>query len=148
MNTRLPTAVIEALEKRINKTLRRMPPGASGVDALRRATLGSPARLEAVNYMFRWSADHKNEEVSDEEVIEELCGGVFMHTAFARLAKSQVKIVDAEWTPQINMMVILCDCGVRFRHRADRWHVRCPQCGRRDHLRELRNRIQPGDLDV
>lgn len=58
-----------------------------------------------------------------------------------------MKIIDAEWTPRCNLLVIRCGCGVRFRHRADRWRVQCPFCERRGHLRDLRDGIQPGDLN-
>ena len=56
-----------------------------------------------------------------------------------------MKIVDARWTPRVNMLVIVCDCGHEFEHRADRWRVRCP-CGRQGHLAVLRDNIKPEDI--
>ena len=53
-----------------------------------------------------------------------------------------VKIVDAIWTPQVNLMVIVCDYGEEFRHLANRWRVKCPGCGRTENLRETRRRIE------
>ena len=56
-----------------------------------------------------------------------------------------MKIVGARWTPRVNMLVIVCDCGREFEHRADRWRVRCT-CGCQGHLAELRDNIKPGDI--
>jgi len=50
-----------------------------------------------------------------------------------------MRIVDVRWTPAINMLVIACECGRRFEHRADRWMVRC-SCGRREQIEEMRDR--------
>lgn len=41
-----------------------------------------------------------------------------------------MKIIDARWTPRVNMLLIECLCGNRFEHRSDRWIVRCRRCGR------------------
>lgn len=49
-----------------------------------------------------------------------------------------MRIVNARWTPTVNVMVILCDCGKEFDHRADRWRVVCPECKRRANLGYLR----------
>jgi predicted RNA-binding Zn-ribbon protein involved in translation (DUF1610 family) len=49
-----------------------------------------------------------------------------------------MRLRDAEWTPEINLLLIDCDCGQRIKHRADRWKVRCPACGREDNLHRLR----------
>jgi predicted RNA-binding Zn-ribbon protein involved in translation (DUF1610 family) len=49
-------------------------------------------------------------------------------------------IVDASWTPEVNWLKIRCSCGQHFEHRADRWWVRCPECGRREHIEVLRLR--------
>jgi len=50
-----------------------------------------------------------------------------------------MKIIDSEWTPQVNFLKIHCDCtGVTWRHRADRWRVVCPQCDASAHLSKLR----------
>jgi acetone carboxylase gamma subunit len=51
-----------------------------------------------------------------------------------------MQIVDAYWTQIVNMLVIVCDCGYRFDHRADRWRLRCPRCGALDRLDKLRDR--------
>ena len=50
-----------------------------------------------------------------------------------------MRIVDARWTQAINMLVIACECGRRYEHRADRWVVRCP-CGRTARIEQLRDR--------
>ena len=48
------------------------------------------------------------------------------------------RIEDAEWTPLGNMLIIRCDCGDWYKHRADRWKLRCQRCGQMAHLQELR----------
>ena len=45
---------------------------------------------------------------------------------------------EARWTPEINMLEMLCNCGNVFEHRADRWRVACPKCGIRSNLKYLR----------
>ena len=39
-----------------------------------------------------------------------------------------MRLVGAAWSPTVNQMVIICQCGARFFHRADRWRVAC-RCG-------------------
>lgn len=60
-----------------------------------------------------------------------------------------MRIIDARWTPTINYLIIECECGLRFVHRADRWKVRCHHvgltgiikgCEATAHLGELRQR--------
>ena len=41
-----------------------------------------------------------------------------------------MQLLDAVWTPKINMVVIECDCGFMFQRRADMWKVVCPRCGK------------------
>ena len=49
------------------------------------------------------------------------------------------KIIDGKWTPMINMLIMTCgDCLSIFDHRADRWTVRCPDCGKQAGLGKLR----------
>lgn len=48
-----------------------------------------------------------------------------------------LKIVSAEWSPAVNLLWVVCDCGQLFRRRADRWRVRC-LCGAWEHLSTLR----------
>lgn len=48
-----------------------------------------------------------------------------------------MKILDASWTPQINILTIQCDCGLRLAHRADRWKIQC-DCGQVAYLDDLR----------
>ncbi len=47
-------------------------------------------------------------------------------------------IIDAYWTPYVNILVIQCRCGHLIRHRADRWKVKCPHCGNETNLQILR----------
>jgi len=51
-----------------------------------------------------------------------------------------MKIIDARWTPQINILLILCTCGNTFEHRADRWRCRCFNCHREERLDKIRDR--------
>ncbi len=51
-----------------------------------------------------------------------------------------MKIVACYWDVPTNMLRILCDCGEKFDHRADRWFAKCPSCKEVEHLSELRNR--------
>jgi len=57
-----------------------------------------------------------------------------------------MKIIDAIWTPQVNLYVVLCDCGKEFRHRTDRWSIQCPFCHKKDKTGILRDEIQPGQI--
>ena len=57
-----------------------------------------------------------------------------------------MEILDARWTPTVNMYKIRCGLGHEFEHRADRWRVECPVCGLRDHMHRLRSRYI-GDYD-
>jgi len=57
-----------------------------------------------------------------------------------------MKIINSEWTPQVNMLAIECDCGRQFSHRADRWKIECPICHRTDNLAFLRKNISIGDI--
>lgn len=47
-------------------------------------------------------------------------------------------IKDVRWTPVVNMLIIECDNHHTFEHRADRWQVRCPECGDHRNLGRLR----------
>ncbi len=49
-----------------------------------------------------------------------------------------MKIINAIWTPRVNMLSIECSCGKLFKHRADKWKPRCPECGSCGHLSQLR----------
>lgn len=40
-----------------------------------------------------------------------------------------MKILAVRWTPQVNILLIGCECGLKFDHRADRRYGRC-SCGR------------------
>lgn len=57
-----------------------------------------------------------------------------------------MEIVDAEWTPKVNMLVIECSCGKTFKHRADRWRPKCPECGATGHLTQLREALLAKEL--
>jgi acetone carboxylase gamma subunit len=59
-----------------------------------------------------------------------------------------MKIVDSEWTPQINWYIILCDCGKEFKSRTDRWKVTCPFCYKIGNTEKLRDEIQPGQMRI
>jgi len=49
------------------------------------------------------------------------------------------RIIDVRWTPQINMLKMRCGgCDAIFEHRADRWTVRCPSCGKQGGLAKIR----------
>ncbi len=48
-----------------------------------------------------------------------------------------MKIVGARWGPTVNILKIMCSCGQEFQHRADRWRVRCPECGQSVEPRQL-----------
>lgn len=51
-----------------------------------------------------------------------------------------MQIVDARWTPRINILTIRCSCNRLFKHRADRWTVRCPYCSCKCGLTKLRDK--------
>lgn len=50
-----------------------------------------------------------------------------------------LKIINAEWTPKYNLLIIRCDCRGVFKHRADRWVVKCPDCLKQENLGHLRD---------
>lgn len=51
-----------------------------------------------------------------------------------------MKIIDAAWTPGVNILIVECVCGESFEHPTNRWAVRCPECGKTDNLKNLRER--------
>jgi len=51
-----------------------------------------------------------------------------------------MQLIDAKWTPKVNLLKIKCRCGNEFWHRADRWRVKCPECDYEDHLGPIRRR--------
>ena len=57
-----------------------------------------------------------------------------------------MKIVDAEWTPQVNYYLVSCDCGHEFKARTDRWKVTCPFCYKASDTGRLRDEIEPGQM--
>jgi Zn finger protein HypA/HybF involved in hydrogenase expression len=52
-----------------------------------------------------------------------------------------VKLVDARWALPVNELVVRCECGRKFAHPVNRWRVRCPSCGRSEHIDAIR--VQP-----
>jgi hypothetical protein len=58
-----------------------------------------------------------------------------------------MKIIGAVWTTEINIYNIQCDCGYKFKHRSDRWMIRCPFCKKVNNVEDLRNAIKPGDIE-
>jgi len=49
------------------------------------------------------------------------------------------KIIDARWNYKINILIIRCGaCKALFEHRADRFTVRCPTCGKQGELTKMR----------
>lgn len=51
----------------------------------------------------------------------------------------RLQILDAIWTPRVNLLVIRCSaCRRHFTHRADRWMAVCPTCKSASHLSLLR----------
>ena len=56
-----------------------------------------------------------------------------------------MKIIDAKWTPKVNLLKIKCPCGVEFWHRADRWTLQCPECGHQEGIVALRQRELTAD---
>lgn len=50
-----------------------------------------------------------------------------------------MKIIDVIWTPVINKIKVLCDCGNTFIFRIDRWQTICYNCGRKEYIDKLRN---------
>lgn len=49
-----------------------------------------------------------------------------------------MKIIGARWTLRYNVLKIVCECRAVFEHRADRWSVICPSCGRLGSLADIR----------
>lgn len=59
-----------------------------------------------------------------------------------------MKILTANWMPNVNWLTMLCDCGEQFETRADRWRIVCPHCGRRSNMDDVRHeylRLQGGN---
>jgi hypothetical protein len=51
-----------------------------------------------------------------------------------------MRIINAWWTEDVNILVIKCNCKSEFPHRADRWKVKCPNCKMLGDLGEIRDR--------
>lgn len=49
-------------------------------------------------------------------------------------------IIGTEWGRRVNHLILLCKCGVEFKHRADRWRAFCPHCGASAPLHDVRHR--------
>lgn len=50
----------------------------------------------------------------------------------------RMKIMDAEWTPRVNMLIIQrFACKNMLKHRSDRWKIKC-KCGNSEDLGKLR----------
>lgn len=47
-------------------------------------------------------------------------------------------IVDAYWTPAVNILKIQCDCGHMFYQRSDRQNVKCSNCKATQNLHAIR----------
>ena len=41
-----------------------------------------------------------------------------------------MKLVDAYWTPVVNRLLVVCDCGQRIDWPSGVSMVECPECGR------------------
>ena len=52
-----------------------------------------------------------------------------------------MRLLDAEWTPVINLLILSCECGNKLIHPANHWGVRCPKCGKTENLGTLRDFI-------
>ena len=50
-----------------------------------------------------------------------------------------MKIMAANWTAKFNSLLVKCDCGNLFNHRADRWIVVCSACGNKINMEEIRS---------
>ncbi len=53
-----------------------------------------------------------------------------------------MRIVEAKWTPRVNVLTIECECGKLFDHRTDRWRAKCPKCGTVQDLGDIRERYR------
>lgn len=51
-----------------------------------------------------------------------------------------MRIINAIWELSCNILIIQCECRYEIAHRADRWNVKCANCGRMGTLREIRER--------
>jgi len=51
-----------------------------------------------------------------------------------------MKIIDARWTPRINMLLIKCWCSYEFWHQSNRWRAKCGKCGSENNLGKIRDR--------
>jgi hypothetical protein len=49
-----------------------------------------------------------------------------------------MEILDAHWTPKVNILKIQCDCGNQFLHRADKTTIVCPACKRIENCLKLK----------
>ena len=59
-----------------------------------------------------------------------------------------MKIINAVWTPDINILIIKCACGNKIRHRADSWNVRCLKCQAIGNLKQLREEMMKEDSRI
>jgi len=53
-----------------------------------------------------------------------------------------MEIIDAKWTPKVNLLKIKCCCGNKFYHRADRKKVKFFNCNRAGYLWFIRKQYR------
>ena len=56
-----------------------------------------------------------------------------------RVYRGSTRIIGARWTKRFNLLKMSCGrCNAIFEHRADRWTIRCPSCGKQAGLGKVR----------
>lgn len=58
-------------------------------------------------------------------------------------ARPPFRLLDVRWTPRVNLYDVGCYCGAEFSHPANRANVRCPRCGARGSVSEIREQRVP-----
>ena len=56
-----------------------------------------------------------------------------------------MKITGGKWARDVNRLFIRCSCGNSIEHRANKWVVKCPNCGRIGNLQDLRDEYVNGE---
>ena len=61
---------------------------------------------------------------------------------------NKMRVIDADWSPKGNILVMDCNCGKRFRHPSWRKWATCPDCGEKGDLIYLKSKDAEDAIDL
>jgi len=60
----------------------------------------------------------------------------------------ELKLIDAKWSPRVNILIIQCDCGSVINHAADKVLIHCVLCRAYKNLHKLREEELSGENQI